>query len=68
MIASKATKKRGPFLMLVSAVMSSSAIMIYCFWRYSLKTLIVTFALLCLFLLFVRVARAIDTESLAPLD
>jgi hypothetical protein len=45
--------------------MLSSAIMIYLFWRYSIKALIVTGALLCFFYLMARLARAIETDSVA---
>ena len=65
MIASKSTTRRAPVVLLLT-VMLSSAIMIYCFWRYSFKTLIVTGALLCFFYLMVRLARAIESDSIAP--
>ncbi|HEY2684770.1 MAG TPA: hypothetical protein VGI93_14730 [Steroidobacteraceae bacterium] len=67
MSAPESAKKRGPFMVLTTVVMLSSAIMIYLFWRYSIKALIVTGALLCFFYLMARLARAIETQSLPEL-
>ena len=53
-------------MLLAAAVTLSSAIMVYFFWRYSFKTVIVTGTLLCFFYLMVRLARAIESDSLAP--
>jgi membrane protein implicated in regulation of membrane protease activity len=55
--------KLGFILLFVLAVASSSTMMTFLFVYYSLKTCLVSLALLVLFFLLARWARAIDAES-----
>jgi len=64
MAAMRFNSKLGMILLFVLAVASSSAVMTFLFLRYSLKTCLVSGALLGLFFLLARLARAIDAESI----
>jgi hypothetical protein len=63
MTAIKSKTKLALVLLFGLAVAASSAAMTFLFVRYSLKTCLVSIALLGVFFLLARLARAIDAES-----
>jgi hypothetical protein len=56
------------FWSLLTIVAVSSATMLWLFWHYPRVTGIATLIVLTAFALLVRLARAVDTESMPELD
>ena len=64
MAATRSISRLGLILLFGLAVASSAAAMTFLFVRYSLKTCLVSMALLGVFFLLARLARAIDAENI----
>ena len=67
-VMTKSARTLNEFWSLFTIVVVSSATMLWLFWHYPVGTGIATVAVLTAFAVLIRLARAIDTDSLSDLE
>jgi hypothetical protein len=64
----KSARTLNKFWSLLTIVVLSSATMLWLFWHYPVGTGIATLVVLAAFTVLIRLARAIDTDSMSELE
>ena len=67
-VMTKSARTHNKFWSLLTVVGLSSATMFWLFWHYPVGTGIATLGILTAFVVLVRLARSIDTDSMSELE